>query len=270
MVKKRFISKRNFYIHTTHRRLFAHYIEPASKRHVTVPTTLVFLHEGLGSIAQWRDFPSSLSITTGLPALIYERWGYGNSDTLDMPRTIRYLHDEALITLPEVLQQMDIHAAVLIGHSDGGSIALIFAATYNNMVRCAITEAAHVFVEDVTITGIRKAVESYETHGLKKRLHQYHKDNTDPMFRGWADTWLSAEFRNWSIEEYLHQITCPLLVMQGEHDEYGTEEQVNSITRNTGGPAKGLMIPNCGHVPHHQARERVLEEMTQFITSLIH
>jgi pimeloyl-ACP methyl ester carboxylesterase len=267
---KKIVSQRNFYIQAAHHRLFAQCIEPASKRSVSTPTTLVFLHEGLGGIAQWRDFPANLSTTTGLPALVYERWGYGYSDTLDIPRTIHYLHDEALMSLPEVLQQMDINDAILIGHSDGGSIALIFAAHYGNYTRGVITEAAHVFVEDVTITGIRKAVELYETTALRNRLYQYHKDNTDPMFRAWADTWLSKEFRNWSIEEYLPHITCPLLVLQGAQDEYGTQAQVDSVVSQVAGPVKGLMIPRCGHVPHHQAHERVLEVMTQFITSLIH
>jgi len=269
LVKKRFISQSTFYIHAAHHRLFAQHIEPASQRSVSTPTALVFLHEGLGSIPQWRDFPASLSMTTGLPALVYERWGYGNSDTLDIPRTVHYLHDEALITLPEVLQQLDITHVILIGHSDGGSIALMFAAIHGDNTQGVITEAAHVFVEEVTITGIRKAVEVYETTDLKSRLYQYHKDNTDPMFRGWAHTWLSKEFRNWSIEEYLPHITCPLLVLQGAQDEYGTQAQVDSVVSQVAGPVKGLMIPDCGHVPHHQAHERVLEEMTQFINSLI-
>jgi pimeloyl-ACP methyl ester carboxylesterase len=265
---KSLVSQRNLYIRTANHRLFAQRIEPKSKLSVTPPLTLVFLHEGLGSIAQWRDFPARLSIATGLPALVYERWGYGNSDILDMPRTIRYLHDEAFVSLPEVLQQSDITHAILVGHSDGGSIALMFAAMHGDNIRGVITEAAHVFVEDVTITGIRKAVELYETTDLRNRLHQYHKDNTDSMFRGWAHTWLSKEFRNWNIEEYLPRITCPLLVLQGAQDEYGTQAQVDSIVSQAAGPAQGLMIPDCGHVPHHQAQERVLEEMTKFIEAL--
>lgn len=269
MVKKRLVSQRNFYVNADHHCLFAQLIQPTSEDTVTAPTTLVFLHEGLGSIAQWRDFPASLSIANRLPALVYERWGYGNSDTLNIQRTVRYLHDEALISLPEVLQQVDINDAILIGHSDGGSIALMFAAIHGDKIRGVITEAAHVFVEEVTITGIRKAVELYETTDLKDRLYQYHKDNTDRMFRAWADTWLSAEFRDWNIEEYLPHITCPVLVMQGERDEYGTRAQVEAIMKQVAGPVKGLLMPDCGHVPHHQARERVLAEMTQFINSLI-
>lgn len=270
MVEKGLVSQHNFYIHAANHRLFAQRIEPASKLSIAPPTTLVFLHEGLGSIAQWRDFPARLSTATGLPAMVYERWGYGNSDILDTPRTVQYLHDEALVSLPEVLRQSSITHAILIGHSDGGSIALMYAATHGDGILGVITEAAHVFVEEVTITGIRKAVEVYETTDLKHRLRQYHKDNTDSMFRGWSQTWLSKEFRTWNIEEYLPRITCPLLVMQGAQDEYGTQAQVDSIVSQAAGPATGLMIPDCGHIPHHQAQERVLEEMTNFITSLIH
>ena len=270
LVEKRHLSQRNFYIHVAHHRIFAQYIQPDSEDTKKSPATLVFLHEGLGSIGQWRDFPACLSIMTGLPALVYERWGYGSSDALNIPRTVLYLHDEALISLPQVLEQVNINDAILIGHSDGGSIALIFSAIHGNKVRGIITEAAHVFVEDVTIAGIRQAAELYETTDLKYRLHKFHKNNTDSMFRAWADTWLAPWFRNWNIEEYLSRITCPLLIIQGEDDEYGTRAQVESIISQAGGPAEGFIVSDCGHVPHHQARESVLNEMTRFISSLVH
>lgn len=270
LVEKRHLSQRNFYIHVAHHRIFAQYIQPDSEDTKKSPATLVFLHEGLGSIGQWRDFPACLSIMTGLPALVYERWGYGSSDILNIPRTARYIHDEALISLPEVLEKANINDAILIGHSDGGSIALIFSAIHGDKVRGVVTEAAHVFVEDVTIAGIRQAVELYETTDLKYRLHKFHKNNTDSMFRAWADTWLAPWFRNWNIEEYLSRITCPLLIIQGEDDEYGTRAQVESIISQAGGPAEGFIVSDCGHVPHHQARERVLNEMTRFISSLVH
>ncbi|HYA15412.1 MAG TPA: alpha/beta hydrolase [Syntrophales bacterium] len=269
LVEKKHLSQHNFYIHAAGHRLFAQFIQSDYKYSKKSPLTLVFLHEGLGSIAQWRDFPASLSSMTGLPALVYERWGYGSSDALDTPRTARYLHDEALISLPEVLEQVHINDTILIGHSDGGSIALIFSAIHGDKVRGVITEAAHVFVEDVTIAGIRRAVEVYETTDLKDRLHKFHKNNTDSMFRAWADTWLAPWFRDWNIEEYLSRITCPLLVIQGEDDEYGTSRQVKSIISQTGGPVEGFIVSDCGHVPHHQARERVLKEMTRFIGSLV-
>ncbi|MEN6317538.1 MAG: alpha/beta hydrolase [Syntrophaceae bacterium] len=269
MVEKSPFSQRNFYINISSHRLFAQFTEPVIEHSHPAPATLVFLHEGLGSIAQWRDFPTSLSTLSGLPCLVYERFGYGNSDALDKQRTVRYLHDEALISLPETLEQCNIHNAILIGHSDGGSIALIYAAVHGDKTRGVITEAAHVFVEDVTISGILQAVKQYETTDLRNRLYQFHRDNTDQMFRAWADTWLAPWFRTWNIEEYLPQITCPLLVIQGEEDKYGTKAQLESIIRQVNGPVEGLMIPNCGHVPHHQGRERVLNEMARFIRHII-
>ena len=269
MVEKRRFSQRSFYIYAAHHRLFAQFIDPVSDNPPKKPA-LIFLHEGLGSIAQWRDFPACLSTITGLPSLVYERWGYGNSDTLNIPRNVHYLHDEALNSLPDVLKQTNINDAILIGHSDGGSIALIFSAIHGNKVRGVITEAAHVFVEDVTIAGIREAVELYRTTDLKDRLHKFHKNNTDLMFRAWADTWLAPWFRNWNIEEYLSRITSPLLVIQGEDDKYGTSAQVESIVSQVGGPVEGFIVSNCGHVPHHQARESVLNKMARFIRSLAH
>ena len=270
MTERKKYSHSSFYLTADNHRLFAQFIDPAFGDSGKPPSTLIFLHEGLGSIAQWGDFPVCLSIITGLPALVYERWGYGNSDSLNIPRTARYLHDEALISLPDVLEQANINDAILIGHSDGGSIALIFAAAHRDRVRGVITEAAHVFVEDATINGIRQAVDLFYTTDLRDRLYKYHKGNTDSLFRAWADTWLAPSFRNWNIEEYLSPITCPVLALQGEKDEYGTHAQIKSIVRKVAGPAEGLMIPNCGHVPHHQARERVLNEMGRFIRSLVH
>lgn len=261
-------SKHHHYLTIHHRRLSAELIKPAHTASQIDLPSLVFLHEGLGSIAQWRDFPVCLSILTGLPALVYDRLGYGNSDALNVPRTDRYLHDEALISLPDVLEKLNINDAILIGHSDGGSIALIFAAIHGSKTRGVITEAAHVFVEDVTISGIHQAVEFFNTTDLRNRLLQYHKGNTDLMFCAWADTWLASSFRNWNIEEFLPQITCPIFAIQGEEDEYGTHAQIESIITKVSGPAKGLMIPNCGHIPHHQAFEKVLNEMARFIRSL--
>jgi pimeloyl-ACP methyl ester carboxylesterase len=259
------LKRRRFDLHDGHHRLPVECIEPLPLLTDVPGPTLIFLHEGLGSIAQWRDFPSALSVATRLPAIVYERWGYGEADPLDGPRLVGYLHEEALKSLPKILQQLKITDAILIGHSDGGSIALIFAASWPEKVRGMITEAAHVFVEDVTLTGIREAVRVYTTTDLPQRLAKYHGANTDRAFRGWSDTWLSPAFRNWNIEEYLPGVRCPILVIQGQDDEYGTPAQVEAIVNGVSGPAEPLIIPACGHIPHHQARERVLTEMTRFI-----
>lgn len=218
----------------------------------------------------WRDFPETLVEATHLPALVYERWGYGRSDPLPTigARPLRYLHDEALISLPEVLARCAIDDAIIIGHSDGGSIALMFAAAHPGKVRGVITEAAHVFVEEVTLDGIRETVEIYETTILKERLARYHGDNTEAAFYGWADTWLSPEFRNWNIEEFLPEITTPLFVIQGAEDQYATPAQVEAIAGQEKGPVRKWLVPECGHTPHVDAREVVFQEMKTFILDL--
>jgi pimeloyl-ACP methyl ester carboxylesterase len=260
-------TKERFSIQAAKHRLSAELIRPRAE--TGSRPVLVFLHEGLGSIGQWRDFPEEICATTGCPALVYDRWGYGGSDPLTQPRRPDYLHDEALLSLPEVLNQCAIHKPILIGHSDGGSIAIIYAGTYHQKVTGVITEAAHVFVEDVTVEGIRSAVEVYESTDLKKRLAKFHGNNTELMFRGWADIWLSPEFRNWNIEKCLPHITCPLLAIQGKDDEYGTPAQVEAIVGKATGPARASMIDNCGHIPHMQATERVFAEMVNFISDLV-
>ncbi|NPU83997.1 MAG: alpha/beta hydrolase [Syntrophaceae bacterium] len=229
---------------------------------------LVFLHEGLGSIGQWRDFPETLCARTETAGFVYDRLGHGRSDPLPAPRTVRYLHEEALDVLPAVLDALALDRPVLVGHSDGGTIALLFAAEYPNRVRGVITEAAHVFVEEETLRGIREAVELYRTTDLRERMARYHGDKVDAVFSGWADTWLSAEFRHWNVESFLPRVSCPLLVIQGADDRYGTPGQVDAIVCQAADPAEALLLPDCGHIPHQQARDRVLEAMTRFIRSL--
>jgi pimeloyl-ACP methyl ester carboxylesterase len=259
------LKRRRFNIHDGRCRLPVEIIEPSVRPADAPGTTLIFLHEGLGCISQWRDFPLAVSLATRLPAVIYERRGYGNADPLDAPRSARYLHEEALQSLPEVLRQLQIDDAILIGHSDGGSIALIFAAVWPEKVRGIITEAAHVFVEEVTLAGIREAVRIYTSTDLPDRLSRHHGSNTETAFRGWSDTWLSPAFRDWNIEEYLPGVRCPVLAIQGRDDEYGTSAQIEAIVSGVSGPAEPLIVADCGHVPHLQARERVLAEMTRFI-----
>ena len=271
MIRIPTLSKQSFTITSASHQLAAEFILPDGAATTASTPTLVFLHEGLGCITMWRDFPATLVEATHLPALVYERWGYGRSDSLPTigARPLRYLHDEALISLPEVLAQCAIDDAIIIGHSDGGSMALMFAAAHPDKVRGVITEAAHVFVEDVTLDGIREVVEIYETTNLKKRLTRYHGDNTEAAFHGWADTWLSPEFRNWNIEEFLPKITTPLFVIQGADDQYGTPAQVEAITGQVKGPVKKWLVPECGHIPHADAREAVSQEMKTFILDLV-
>ncbi len=258
------VSSHRFTIRAAGHRLHAERIEPI---HATSEEpVLIFLHEGLGSIAQWKEFPVQLCLACGLSGLIYERWGFGYSEPLSGPRNMDYLHHEGLESLPEVLEHCGVNKPpILIGHSDGGTIALIFAAAYPERPCAIITEAAHVFVEEVTLMGIRAAKQLYETTSLPQRLARYHGANTDAMFRGWCDTWLRPEFRDWNMVAELPKIIRPTLVIQGEDDEYGTPAQVESIATGVSGPAETLLIPNCSHVPHHQACDTVLAAMRRFI-----
>jgi pimeloyl-ACP methyl ester carboxylesterase len=257
-----------FYIPIENLLLRAKWIIPKNGE-VGKKTALVFLHEGLGCIEQWRDFPDKLVNATGYPGLLYDRNGYGGSSPCEDAWPIDYLFPEAEVFLPEVLQECGIASAILIGHSDGGTIALLTAALMPGLVKGAVVEAAHIFVEDITVTGIRQTVEKYKTGNLREALKKYHPKNVDCVFFRWADRWLSTEFKNWNISDMLSGITCPLLVIQGTEDRYGTQAQVEGIVRQVSGPAFAKMIPGCGHTPHFQAEKEVLEEMSRFIFGLI-
>jgi len=245
-------------------KIYAEQIIPHTPAADDLPT-LVFLHEGLGSVRHWRDFPSAVVHETRCPALVYDRLGYGRSDAAPMPRTMNYMEQEAFEFVPQVLQAAHIQRAIFIGHSDGGSIALLFAARYPQMTQALITEAAHVFVEDITTQGIREAVKIYNTTNLPEKLARYHGDKTEKVFSSWADTWLSPEFAAWNIERYLAEIHAPLLVMQGLEDEYGTVAQVEAIASQVSGQVIPCLVPNCAHIPHQQARDVVFQHICGFI-----
>jgi pimeloyl-ACP methyl ester carboxylesterase len=249
-------------------RFSAKLIHPPGFEREDLRPHLIFLHEGLGCITLWRDFPETLCRSTGCPGFVYDRKGYGTSKPFEDDWPADYLHKEALQYLPALLRAAGITETVLIGHSDGGSIALIAASTGDQSITGVITEAAHIFVEEVTLSGIRKAVKDFETGGLKEKLARYHKGHTEAVFYRWAKRWLAAEFSDWNIEKCLQGITCPVLALQGEEDEYGTPAQIEGIADLVSGPVDAVLIPECGHIPHLQARKRVLQEMTQFITKL--
>lgn len=267
--EKRTLFYRKFHVRVAGCRLRVKIIELRSDLVSTDRPTLVFLHEGLGCIELWRDFPETLCEATGCSGLVYDRKGYGGSEKFEGPWSPDYLQKESLTYLPELLKECNIDHTILIGHSDGGTIALITAAIHGNLVYAIITEAAHIFVEEQTITGIRKAVEAFETTPLKEKLARYHKENTKTIFYRWADRWLSPEFLKWNIERYLPKIICPILVLQGSDDEYGTTAQIQGIVDHVSGPVYSKLIPDCGHVPHYQAKNTVLSEMTQFIRTIV-
>jgi pimeloyl-ACP methyl ester carboxylesterase len=230
--------------------------------------TLVFLHEGLGSASLWKDFPDRLAAETGCGALVYSRAGYGKSDPAPLPRPVRFMHDEAE-TLSKVLERAGVCDSILIGHSDGASVALIYAGNHPLLgPRGLILEAPHVFTEPQGLESIAQIRVIYETDDLRERLARHHGANVDVAFRGWNDVWLDPEFRAWNIEEYLPSIQAPILILQGDDDEYGTWRQVEAIQRQSGGPVKAIEIRGCGHSPHREHPNRTLEAMAAFVDRL--
>ncbi|AZA92757.1 2-hydroxy-6-oxononadienedioate/2-hydroxy-6-oxononatrienedioate hydrolase [Chryseobacterium nakagawai] len=227
--------------------------------------TLVFLHDSLGSVQLWRDLPARLSEETHCNVLVYDRLGYGKS--YPMPthiRPVNYMELEADL-LNDLLVELNINNSILFGHSDGGTIALITAAKYPERVGAVICEAGHIFVEEVTLKGVYDAWEAYKTTNLPERLQKYHGDKVDMLFKAWTETWTRADYRSWNIEYLLKDITCPLLFIQGENDEYGTLDQVDKTVTQVSGSAEEYIIPGIGHTPHKEAPELVLEKAIEFI-----
>jgi pimeloyl-ACP methyl ester carboxylesterase len=225
--------------------------------------TMVFLHEGLGSISQWRDFPDRIAAATGLPAIIYARYGHGQSDVLQQAHGVDFMHREALEMLPELLRSLGVERPILVGHSDGASIALIYAGS-GHPLRGLVAMAPHVFVEDISIAGITAAKQAFETTDLPQKLARHHRDPVK-TFYGWNDVWLAPAFRGWNIERFLPAIKCPLLAIQGYGDEYGTMAQVDAIARQAGGPVEVLKLADCGHSPHKDQPEIVATSIIDFV-----
>ncbi|HEY8298221.1 MAG TPA: alpha/beta fold hydrolase [Candidatus Baltobacteraceae bacterium] len=228
--------------------------------------TVVLLHEGLGSLGLWRDVPEQLARRTGLAVLTYSRYGNGFSEVLREPRTPRYMHDEALVVLPELLDAHAVRDVVLVGHSDGASIALIFAASHPDRISALVLEAPHVFVEDLSIRSIAAAKRAYEAGDLRTKLARHHRD-VDRTFYGWNDIWLDPSFRDWNIETYARDLRCRTLVVQGSDDEYGTPAQIESIrAAASGARIDTLLLANCGHSPHRDHPAPTLDAIASFLT----
>lgn len=238
-------------------------------QHATAPT-LIFLHEGLGCVALWRDLPQRVSSLTGLRSLVYSRAGYGGSDPVALPRPLTYMHDEGLRVLPALLRAFAVEDAVLVGHSDGGSIALLYAGGVPEAartVRGLVLLAPHVFCEDLSVRSIAAAATSYVEGDLRQRLARYHKD-VDGAFWGWNRAWLDPGFRAWNIEAFLPAITAPTLLIQGSDDVYGTLAQLDAIERGVRGPVTRQVLPGCGHSPHREAPEPTLSAIVDFVDKL--
>jgi len=225
--------------------------------------TIVFLHEGLGSLSLWRDFPRRVAAATGHPALVYSRYGYGQSDSITEPRRVDFMHEEGLETLPALLDQLEIERPILFGHSDGASISLLYAGGTGRPVSALVLMAPHLFVEEMCITSIEAARETYATTDLRERLGRYHA-NPDSAFRGWNDIWLHPDFPQWNIEAYVPPIQAPILAIQGENDEYGTMEQIDRLAR-LAPQTELLKLANCRHSPHRDQPQAVIDAAAKFI-----
>jgi pimeloyl-ACP methyl ester carboxylesterase len=228
---------------------------------------LVFLHEGLGSVGLWRDFPDKVAARLGARALIYSRFGYGRSDGLAGPRSTRFMHEEALDVLPVLLDRLGVDRPLLIGHSDGASIALIHAAASGRPVIGVVAIAPHVRVETVTVQSISRIRDTYRTTDLRSRLAKYHA-RVDDAFLGWADTWLRPEFAAWSIEDMVGDIAAPMLLVQGRDDEYGTLDQLARIAGRARAPVSQMVLDGCGHAPHRDQEQAVLNAVVEFARTL--
>lgn len=229
---------------------------------------LVLLHEGLGSVSLWRDFPDKLARRLDMPALIYSRRGYGQSDGLDGPREPDFMHREALDVLPKLLDALSIERTFLVGHSDGASIALILAANQPERLAGAVLMAPHVFVETISHESIAQATDAYERTDLKARLARHHA-HVDDAFYGWSQVWLDPRFRTWSLVPECAKLSVPTLLIQGENDEYGTLAQLDAIEAAAPIPPQRLVLPKCGHSPHRDCEKDVLDAVSAFAAEFI-
>jgi pimeloyl-ACP methyl ester carboxylesterase len=228
--------------------------------------TLVLLHEGLGSVSMWRDFPARVATATGCRTLTYSRHGYGRSDVLEEAFKPDFMHREARDVLPELLAALDIENPVLVGHSDGASIALLHAGDRCNTVAGLVVMAPHCFVEDISIRSIEAAKVAFETTDLPEKLAKYHRD-ARRTFHGWNDIWLDPDFRSWNIEDCLPHIRCPILAIQGVDDEYGTMAQIEAIAAQaSSSPGVELLkLADCRHSPHRDQTLAVIDAIGRFI-----
>lgn len=230
---------------------------------------IVLLHQGLGSVTQWRAFPTILSKATGLPVVSYDRLGHGASDPLTNPRPTNFLDIEANHFLPLILKKLNIARPIIYGHSDGATIALMFAATYPEMPLAVISEAAHVFSEVHETGGVIALKEEFKSGTLRARLARHHPNNVDLMFSAWTELWLSPEMKSWNILNSLSKIKAPTLVLQGRSDDHGTLAQVNEILTRISGRCDVTLFPGIGHMPHLEITDTVVQRVSLFLKDIL-
>lgn len=237
------------------------------KAPATAPT-IVMLHEGLGCIDMWKDFPQKVADETGYCVFVYSRAGYGESDPADLPRSVDYMTREAVNVLPDVLNAMNFQRGILMGHSDGASIAAIYGGSVSDMrVRGLILMAPHFFTEPGGLVSIRKAKDAYDNSDLREKLAKYHRD-PDNAFHGWNDGWLMPEFTDWNIGDSIDHWRIPVLAFQGAGDEYGTRAQIDEVDERTYSPAETAILDDCGHAPHRDQPEKALALIADFAARL--
>jgi pimeloyl-ACP methyl ester carboxylesterase len=231
--------------------------------------TIVMLHEGLGSAALWGDFPDRLQAATGAGVLVYSRGGYGASSPVQLPRPLDYMHVEALEVLPKLLEEIGFRRGILVGHSDGASIAAIYAGgVQDHRVRALALIAPHFIVEDVSVTSIAEIKTAYETTDLRAKLSRWHKD-VDNAFYGWNGAWLDPKFRQWDISDYLAYIRVPVAIIQGADDHYGTIRQIEIAQQECYCPVDVTVLPDAGHSPHREAPAATLNAISAFANAVL-
>ena len=246
------------------RRLRAHRIGQVSG----AAPPLVFLHDALGCARLWRDVPQRIADATGCGALVYDRWGAGDSEPLERPYSMHYLLDEALSSLPDLLRAAGLHRPILIGHSDGAAIALAFAGAFPDAVRGVVAIAPHSFREERTAAGIAEQIADFERGDLRARLARYHGAKTEDLFRRLVEAWTAPGVASWGLEPYLARIRCPVLALQGEEDEFFTSAQLDRLVDLCPAPIEAIRLPECGHAPHHQAPGALIAAAARFIAAL--
>lgn len=234
-------------------------------QNVVLPYPIIFLHDSLGCISVWKDFPNQIAELLKAKVIVYDREGYGQSQAFEkLKRTNFYLEEQADFLI-SFMNKLSIQKAYLFGHSDGGSIALIAASKYKDRISGIVTEGAHVFVEDITLAGIKNAQKLYMNSDLKLKLEKHHGDKTQAVVDAWVNTWLSPEFFKWNIEYFLKNITCPVCIIQGIHDEFGTVTQVESIYKNVCGEKEKHIVKNAAHTPHKENYVETLQIVKAFL-----
>ena len=230
--------------------------------------TIILLHEGLGCCRLWRDFPQQLAEATGLGVFVYSRAGYGKSDGVELPRPLDYMTREALDVLPGLIEKTGTRQCILLGHSDGATIAAIYAGSLFDSRLCGLVlMAPHFFTEPMGLASIRNARDAYQTEGLKEKLAKYHKD-PEVAFRGWNDSWLHPEFEDWDVSDVIEYIRIPILAVQGAQDQYGTLAQIEVLDERGYAPVDKLVLEDCKHSPFLDQTQKLLDQVSIFCARL--